>query len=109
MLELHPDEEVGAGIFPVPRRMAAFGSVGTLFPGNVRKKLPTPAGDCAGQSGKEARVKKTCCPVVANGQTSPKLPARSALEGTAWLNSVGVRSRRASSEKKKKVLSLLVL
>ncbi len=48
--------------------------------------------------------------IPAAGQTSEKLPARSSAEGTCWLNvPPGTISRRTSSEKKKKVLSFLVL
>src|ERR1700722_6495609 len=115
MLELHPVFEVGAGMMPVFKRMAALGPKvfepgrGTWLPGKVSTKLPTPAPARCGQSGNCVRRKVTDCPGRAKGQTSPKNPFRSATEGTPWLNSVGVFSRRASSEKKKKVLSLAAL
>src|ERR1700734_223246 len=115
MLELQPEFEVGAGMMPVFKRMAALGSKVfepgsvTWFPGKVSTKLPTPAPLLCGQSGNCVRRKVTDCPGPANGQTSPKKPFRSATEGTPWLNSVGVFSRRASSEKKKKVLSFAEL
>src|ERR1700722_5063204 len=113
MLELQPVFEVGAGMIPVFKRIAALGSKVfepgsvTWFPGKVRGTPPF--APLCGQSGNWLRRKVTACPGPANGQTSPKNPLRSATDGTPWLNSVGVFSRRASSEKKKKVLSFAVL
>src|SRR5271156_4155833 len=109
MVELQPVVEVGAGM-RLFMRVTAFGSITQAgldeigvnwFPGHVNRLLPFPAGPLDGQSGKAERSKKTSTPLGANGQTSLKFPFRSANEGTAWLNSCGVFSRRNSSEKKK--------
>src|SRR6185437_3074782 len=70
--------------------------IGTVLPG---KKLVVP-GIC-GQLAIEP---------VESGQTSEKLPARSAVVGTCTLKLVpGTRSLRHSCDQKKKVLSLPVL
>src|SRR5215467_2723971 len=62
----------------------------------VKSQLPVVSSNCT-------------CGVVATGQMSLKLPLRSATVGTAWLYGVGSCSCRYSSEKKKRVLSFLVL
>src|SRR5579859_1390005 len=73
----------------------ALGSMGTLFPAKG-----FPVAGLMGHSALLAGVTEVL------GQTSLKLPVRSALEGTCWLKPKGLRSRCHSWDQKKKVLSL---
>src|SRR6478609_6296359 len=86
---------LGSGI--IPRKAPAAGSTGTWLFRN---------GACVdgsiGQSINE--------PLVGLGQTSLKLPPRSATDGTGWLKVCpGTRSRRHSCDQKKNVFCLSVL
>src|SRR2546427_4848254 len=56
------------------------GSIGAVLPGKVVKVVGPP--EAAGQSGKLARVNVVVAPAPTAGQRSPKLPLRSASEGT---------------------------
>src|SRR6266403_300536 len=76
----------------------ALASIGTLLPG---KGFPV-----LGLIGHSALLTGV---TEVLGQTSLKLPPRSALEGTCWLKLKGLRSRCHSCDQKKKVFSLLEL
>src|SRR6266700_2232342 len=79
--ELAP-QSIVSGEMRASSSTLALGSIGTLFPGYGK-----PVAGLVGHSALLTGVTEVL------GQTSLKLPPRSALEGTCWLKPNGLRSR----------------